>query len=139
MIRKIPYSVLGIAIHLCVTTLTTAQSGDALTHGVTVTPFAYGVHRYEPGHWSTIGLRALNNLDSDEEPALSIFIDPHSRDQFMRKMWVPARAARLTWLPLHVPDRIPGGHYFPLTFTTGTLVTPDTYPFDPFVPDLPAK
>jgi len=26
---------------------------------------------------------------------------------------------------------------FPLTLTTGTLVTPDTYPFDPFVPDLP--
>jgi len=28
---------------------------------------------------------------------------------------------------------------FPLKLTTGTLVTPDTYPFDPFVPDLPAK
>jgi len=28
---------------------------------------------------------------------------------------------------------------FPLTLTTGTLITPDTYPFDPFVPDLPAK
>jgi PhoPQ-activated pathogenicity-related protein len=28
---------------------------------------------------------------------------------------------------------------FPLTLTSGTLVTPDTYPFDPFVPDLPAK
>jgi PhoPQ-activated pathogenicity-related protein len=28
---------------------------------------------------------------------------------------------------------------FPLTLTTGTLVTPDTYPFDPFVPDLPDK
>ena len=28
---------------------------------------------------------------------------------------------------------------FPLTLTTGTLVTPDTYPFDPFVPDLPLK
>jgi PhoPQ-activated pathogenicity-related protein len=28
---------------------------------------------------------------------------------------------------------------FPLTLTTGTLITPDTYPFDPFVPDSPAK
>lgn len=28
---------------------------------------------------------------------------------------------------------------FPLTLTSGTLVTPDTYPFDPFVPELPAK
>jgi PhoPQ-activated pathogenicity-related protein len=28
---------------------------------------------------------------------------------------------------------------FPLTLTTGTLVTPNTYPFDPFVPELPAK
>jgi PhoPQ-activated pathogenicity-related protein len=28
---------------------------------------------------------------------------------------------------------------FPLTLTSGTLVTPDTYPFDPFVPNLPAK
>jgi PhoPQ-activated pathogenicity-related protein len=28
---------------------------------------------------------------------------------------------------------------FPLTLTSGTLVTPDTYPFDPFVPVLPAK
>ena len=28
---------------------------------------------------------------------------------------------------------------FPLTLTTGTLVTPDTYPYDPFVPEFPAK
>ncbi len=28
---------------------------------------------------------------------------------------------------------------FPLTLTTGTVITPDTYPFDPFVPDLPVK
>jgi len=28
---------------------------------------------------------------------------------------------------------------FPLTLTSGTVVTPDTYPFDPFVPELPAK
>jgi PhoPQ-activated pathogenicity-related protein len=26
---------------------------------------------------------------------------------------------------------------FPLTFTSGTLVTPDQYPFDPFKPDKP--
>jgi len=28
---------------------------------------------------------------------------------------------------------------FPLTLTTGTLITPDTYPFDPFVPALPTQ
>ena len=28
---------------------------------------------------------------------------------------------------------------FPLTLTTGTVVTPDSYPFDPFEADLPAK
>jgi PhoPQ-activated pathogenicity-related protein len=28
---------------------------------------------------------------------------------------------------------------FPLTLTTGTVVTPDTYPYDPFIPDLSAK
>jgi PhoPQ-activated pathogenicity-related protein len=28
------------------------------------------------------------------------------------------------------------GSPFPLTFTTGTLVTPDTYPHSPFIPDL---
>ena len=28
---------------------------------------------------------------------------------------------------------------FPLILTTGTLVSPDSYPFDPFVPDLPAN
>ncbi len=28
---------------------------------------------------------------------------------------------------------------FPLTLTSGTVVTPDTYPFEPFVPALPAK
>jgi PhoPQ-activated pathogenicity-related protein len=27
------------------------------------------------------------------------------------------------------------GTSFPLTFTTGTLVTPDTYPFEPFIPE----
>ena len=28
---------------------------------------------------------------------------------------------------------------FPLTLTTGTLITPDTYPFDPFVPAWPSR
>jgi PhoPQ-activated pathogenicity-related protein len=28
---------------------------------------------------------------------------------------------------------------FPLTLTTGTLITPDCYPFDPFEPDLSVK
>lgn len=28
---------------------------------------------------------------------------------------------------------------FPLTLTTGTLITPDCYPFDPFVSELPTK
>ena len=28
---------------------------------------------------------------------------------------------------------------FPLTLTTGTVITPDSYPFDPFQPDLSAK
>ena len=28
---------------------------------------------------------------------------------------------------------------FPLTLTSGTLITPDCYPFDPFEPDLSAK
>jgi hypothetical protein len=28
---------------------------------------------------------------------------------------------------------------FPLTLTTGTLVTPDRYPFGPFQPDLSAR
>jgi len=31
------------------------------------------------------------------------------------------------------------GSEFPLTLTSGTVVTPDSYPFDPFVPGLPAK
>jgi PhoPQ-activated pathogenicity-related protein len=31
------------------------------------------------------------------------------------------------------------GSGFPLTLTTGTVVTPDSYPFDPFLPDLSAK
>jgi PhoPQ-activated pathogenicity-related protein len=31
------------------------------------------------------------------------------------------------------------GSQFPLTFTTGTLINPDQYPFDPFQPDLSDK
>ena len=31
------------------------------------------------------------------------------------------------------------GSEFPLTLTSGTVVTPDTYPFEPFQPDLSAK
>jgi hypothetical protein len=107
MIRQMYLLVLCNSIWLTATGLLLAQPGDSPTQDLEVTPFAFGVHRYEPGNWSTVGVRAFNNHESDEEAMLSVFIDPHSRSQYMRRMWVPARAVRVTWLPLHVPTYIP--------------------------------
>jgi hypothetical protein len=106
MIRNTCLVMLSLSLWFVPTTSSRAQTGDPITHDLLVTPFAYGVHRYEPGYWSTVGVRAINGLENDEEVLLSVFIDPHSRMQYMRKMWAPARAVRVAWLPIRVPDRV---------------------------------
>ncbi len=84
-----------------------AQTGDAITEDVQITPFAFGIDRYEPDTWSTVGLCATNNLLQDREALISVFVEPYSREQFARRLWVPARAIRVTWLPLHIPNDLP--------------------------------
>ncbi len=107
MIRNTCLAMLSLSLGLVPTAPSRAQTGDPITQELLVTPFAYGVHRYEPGYWSTVGVRAINGLENDEEVLLSVYIDPHTRQQYMRKMWAPARAVRVTWLPIRTPDRIP--------------------------------
>lgn len=54
------------------------------------------------GEWSAIDVRATNPTSEDKEAIVSILFEGEQR-QFARRLWVPAKGDRSTWLPIKVP------------------------------------
>ena len=73
---------------------------------VHVTAFPSGFGRYEPGQWSSLGIQASNTTDADVEAMLAIYFDKDSHTQYARRLWIPAKSTRKTWLPVRAPDSI---------------------------------
>ena len=64
------------------------------------------LQQHKPGEWSTLSVRATNPTDEDQEALVAVLFEGGKR-QFGRRMWVPARSDRSTWLPIAVPPEIP--------------------------------
>jgi len=63
--------------------------------------------RHVPGSWSYLDVLATNPTDADGE-ALVVVSFPHADGrQYARRVWVPARGERTTWLPIRVPPDLP--------------------------------
>jgi hypothetical protein len=59
--------------------------------------------RQRPGVWSVLGVTATNPADVAGEGMVSVFFPPDSHSQWARRLWVPSRAERTSWLPLQIP------------------------------------
>lgn len=66
-----------------------------------------GVQRYSPGGWGAIAVVAANDTEQDVEERVSLFLGDDSSLQYSKRFWVPARARRLTWIPVRLPDDVP--------------------------------
>lgn len=110
-------------------------------------------------HWSVSQdtIYAEVNPDNDYQISLWEAVNTEGRDfrsyvigeEAWRREALEIRQSGLYAIPITLPEIGYKGSLvevvfnpeseFPLTLTSGTLVTPDTYPFDPFQPGLPAK
>lgn len=64
----------------------------------------YGVSRYRPGRWGTIGVDAINRSSEPASMEAAAWIGGQKTDQFGRSVWLPAEARRLTWIPVFIPS-----------------------------------
>ena len=72
---------------------------------LTVTPS--GVSRNVAGRWSTMGVNGLNKTSEDAEEISIVTVGDTSGLQYSRRLWIPARSRRQSWLPLEIPSDIP--------------------------------
>jgi hypothetical protein len=63
--------------------------------------------RQRPGVWSVLGVTATNPADVAGEGMVSVFFPPDLHSQWARRLWVPSRAERTSWLPIRIPAGIP--------------------------------
>ena len=64
----------------------------------------YGVSRYRPGRWGTIGVDAINRSSEPTSMEAAAWIGGQKADQFGRSVWLPAEARRLSWAPVFIPS-----------------------------------
>jgi len=64
----------------------------------------YGVSRYRPGRWGTIGVDAINRSSEPASMEAAAWIDGQKTDQFGRSVWLPAESRRITWVPVFIPS-----------------------------------
>lgn len=62
------------------------------------------IRMHKPGGWSVLGLNATNRGDQDGESLISVYFAEDPSRQYARRVWVPAHARRVTWLPIQVPQ-----------------------------------
>lgn len=67
------------------------------------------IHQHRVGAWSVLGVNSSNHGDEESEGLISAFFADEPFRQYARRVWVPPRARRSTWLPIRLPTTIPGG------------------------------
>lgn len=71
---------------------------------IQITAFPAGVGRYEPDQWASLGVQAGNTTESDGEALVAVYFGKDPQTQFARRMWVPAKSVRKTWMPVRIPE-----------------------------------
>lgn len=66
-----------------------------------------GLGIYEPGRWGAAAVQLVNPADSPVEVLSVLNFKENSNIQFGRRVSIPARARRLTWFPIRVPESAP--------------------------------
>ena len=95
----------GISLVL-VTQLLAAAFAQVPASGVTISAAAGGVRRYTPGKWSSVSVQGVNQSETEAFPTVAVYFGKDVEHQYARRMWVPPRSRRLTWLPILAPSKV---------------------------------
>lgn len=80
------------------------QTQAAGNPDVTVSVGPAGIRRHVAGRWATVAVNGMNRSDEDVEQTVTVMIGDDSNLQFARRLWVPAGATRLSYLPVQIPE-----------------------------------
>ena len=103
---KPPIRALLLTTILGMTCIVVPVFAQAKKSPVQITAFPSGVGRYEPGQWASMGIQASNLTDADANPMISVYFGENSQTQFARKVWLPPKSTRKTWLPVRLPKTV---------------------------------
>jgi hypothetical protein len=81
-----------------------AQPPEDTTPQITIAPA--GVRRFVSGKWATVAVNGLNRSEVDAEETVAVIIGDDSSQQFARRIWIPARSRRQSWMPILIPGEI---------------------------------
>ena len=86
----------------------TAASPDSGSpdSGVSISVAPGGAQRHVEGKWVTLAVYGTNRTDQDAEETVTVIIGDDTNQQFARRLWIPARATRKSWLQAKIPDRL---------------------------------
>jgi hypothetical protein len=65
--------------------------------------------KHVPGGWSVLDILATNRTDAEGEATIVVSFPGGDGRQFARRVWLPARGERMTWLPVRIPAEVPAG------------------------------
>lgn len=74
---------------------------------VSISVQSASIRRHKVGAWSALGVTVNNSTDEDAEALAASYFAPNVSQQFARRLWVPAHARRVSWLPMRVPADVP--------------------------------
>jgi hypothetical protein len=70
---------------------------------VTLTVAPSGSGRHVSGRWATMAVNGLNRSHVDQVETAAVMIGEDKNLQFARRLWIPARSVRQSWLPVQIP------------------------------------
>lgn len=81
-----------------------AQPAAALDHAVRQRITSKGLGRFERGEWAVVGVELINPRDEPAEVVAGLYFEEAPLTRFSRQVWLPARARRITWIPVQPPE-----------------------------------
>ncbi len=63
-----------------------------------------GMLQHVPGHWATMSTSGRNLSDQDAEELVVVQVGENAKKQFARRVWIPSRSRRQSWLPVLIPE-----------------------------------
>ena len=62
-----------------------------------------GARRYCPERWGIVAVDSSNSTDSPQEILALVYFTDDPASQYARRLWVPSRAVRRSWMPIRFP------------------------------------
>lgn len=96
----------GISLVLVTHLLVTAFAQVPAPGPVNISAAAGGIRRYTPGKWSSVAVQGMNLSDKEAFPTIAVYFGKETGHQYARRMWLPPKSRRMTWLPIRAPNKV---------------------------------